>query len=83
MIHFFNDTEVVLAYCQSNRMNKDDNITGTWKTHTDEFDRSIFCSNFVMDGTQYIERFLIHKIPSAVFEISLKYKHANRFFNQN
>ena len=68
MVHCFNDNDVVLAYCQSNRIDKDDNIKGTWKTHTDEFDKSIFSNDFVMDGKVYIERFLIHKntIPNAV-----------------
>jgi glycosyltransferase involved in cell wall biosynthesis len=67
IIPCFNRSEVVLAYCQSNRMDKDNNITGTWKTHTDEFDESIFSTDFVMDGKEYMERFLIHKntIPNA------------------
>lgn len=67
IIPCFNKKEVVLAYCQSYRMDKNDNITGTWKTHTDEFDENIFSSDFVMDGKEYIERFLIHKntIPNA------------------
>jgi glycosyltransferase involved in cell wall biosynthesis len=67
MIPCFNNKEVVIAYCQSYRMNKDNTITGNWKTHTDEFDESIFNNDFVMNGKEYIERFLIHKntIPNA------------------
>jgi glycosyltransferase involved in cell wall biosynthesis len=67
IIPCFNNNEVVLAYCQSYRMNKDNTITGNWKTHTDEFDESIFNNDFVMNGKEYIERFLIHKntIPNA------------------
>lgn len=62
-----NDPDVVLAYSQSFRMNAVDEINGTWKTFTDDLDKSLFENDFVMDGKEFIERFLIKKnvIPNA------------------
>lgn len=59
--------ELVLAYCQSNKMNKDGNITGTWKEWTDDLDYSLFMNDFIMNGREYTEKFLIHQntIPNA------------------
>ncbi|MCL9809096.1 glycosyltransferase family A protein [Flavobacterium luminosum] len=62
-----NDTEVVLSYCQSNRVNENGEITGNWITHTDDLEASLFQNDFVMDGNLFIEKFLIFKnvIPNA------------------
>lgn len=59
--------EVALSYCQSNRVDENGKITGNWLNHTDNLDSSLFLTNFVMDGNEFIERFLIHKnvIPNA------------------
>ncbi|MEO6731325.1 MAG: glycosyltransferase family A protein [Ferruginibacter sp.] len=56
-----------LAYCQSNRMNEAGNITGSWKTYTDDLDNGLFAENFTMEGTEFIKRFLVYKnvIPNA------------------
>ncbi|MBX9782833.1 MAG: glycosyltransferase [Chitinophagaceae bacterium] len=61
------DPSIVLAYCQSNRMNEKGIVTGTWKTYTDDLDQERFATDFVMEGKDYIHRFLIHKntIPNA------------------
>lgn len=61
------DPQIVLAYCQSNRMNEKGEIAGTWKDYTDDLDASSFNTDFAVDGTGYIERFLIHRntIPNA------------------
>ena len=61
------DTEISLVYCQSNRVDERSSITGNWLHHTDTLDSEFFLSNFVMDGNEFIERFLIHKnvIPNA------------------
>ena len=64
---FKTDPDIVLAYCQSYRMNDKDEVTGSWKDYTDDFDNGLFQNDYVMDGKQYIERFLIHRntIPNA------------------
>lgn len=65
--HFKNDREVTLVYCQSYRTNEAGEITGNWKSYTDDFDKNLFASDFKMDGKEFIEKFLIHKnvIPNA------------------
>lgn len=64
---FLQDSEISLVYCQSNSVDETGKITGNWLHHTDNLDNSLFLSNFVMDGNEFIERFLIHKnvIPNA------------------
>ncbi|HMO34117.1 MAG TPA: glycosyltransferase family A protein [Lacibacter sp.] len=59
--------ETVLAYCQSYRMNQDGEITGNWQSFTDEMDEEQFKADFIMEGKEYIRRFLIHRntIPNA------------------
>ena len=67
-ISFFNkDDEIKLAYCQSNRMKSDGEITGTWKSFTDDIDMDFFNKDFIVEGEMYIESFLIHRntIPNA------------------
>jgi glycosyltransferase involved in cell wall biosynthesis len=61
------DDKIVLAFCQSNRVDEKGNITGSWLNHTDNLDASLFLTSFVMEGNKFIERFLIHKnvIPNA------------------
>jgi len=64
---FLQDPEISLVYCQSNRADERGNITGNWLNYTDTLDSELFLTNFVMDGNEFIERFLIHKnvIPNA------------------
>jgi glycosyltransferase involved in cell wall biosynthesis len=64
---FLNDPEIKLVYCQSNRVDEKGKITGSWLNHTDNLHASLFLTNFVMEGNEFIERFLIHKnvIPNA------------------
>lgn len=61
------DNTIVMAYCQSHRMNTAGEITGSWKDFTDSLDATHFNADFVMDGKDYISRFLIHRntIPNA------------------
>lgn len=62
------DPELVLAYCQSNRMNAKGEFTGSWLDYTRDLDPDgLFESDFVMDGKDYINRFLIYRntIPNA------------------
>jgi glycosyltransferase involved in cell wall biosynthesis len=64
---FQNDPDVVLAYCQSSRVNEISEVTGSWKTHTDDLDETLFLQNFTMESNEFIERFLIYRnvIPNA------------------
>jgi hypothetical protein len=57
----------VLSYCQSNRTNEKGEVTGTWLNHTDDLDNQLFLTNFILEGNEFIERFLIYKnvIPNA------------------
>lgn len=61
------DSAIKLVYCQSNRVDEKGKITGSWLNHTGDLDAELFLTNFVMDGNEFIERFLIHKnvIPNA------------------
>lgn len=66
-VPFSGDPEIVLVYCQSYRFNENNEITGTWKDYTDNLDKELFAKDFIMDGREYINRFLIHRntIPNA------------------
>lgn len=60
--------EIVLAYCQSARMDSEGNITGSWLSHTNTLINSDkFNQSFNMNGSEYIENYLIYKntIPNA------------------
>lgn len=61
------DSEISLVYCQSNRVDETSEIRGSWLSHTNTLDSELFLTNFVMEGNEFIERFLIHKnvIPNA------------------
>lgn len=56
-----------LAYCQSKKMDKEGNISGSWKEFTDDMDDTLFEKDFVMEGMDFINKFLIYKnvIPNA------------------
>ncbi|MBF4492884.1 glycosyltransferase family 2 protein [Flavobacterium sp. MR2016-29] len=63
----FQDSEIVLSYCQSNRVNEFGDVTGTWITHTDNLNETLFLNNFSMNGNEFIRNYLIFKnvIPNA------------------
>lgn len=72
---FQKDKQVVLAYCQSNRVNNNCKVTGNWITHTNDLDAELFSKDFTMNSNEFIEKFLIYKnvIPNAsavVFRMS-------------
>lgn len=58
--------QIGIVYCQSYRINDKNEITGSWLTHTETFNKS-FDNNFEMDGTEYIKNYLINfnTIPNA------------------
>ncbi len=64
---FDKDEQLVLAYCQSKRIDAQGNITGSWKNHTDDLNFDFFKNDFIIDGYKYIDFFLIHRntIPNA------------------
>lgn len=61
------DKEIVLAYCQSNRVNEYSKVTGNWITHTADLHETLFLKDFIWDSNKFIEEFLICKnvIPNA------------------
>lgn len=61
------DSEVVLSYCQSNRINDLSEIKGDWSFYTLSFKSKVFDKMFVMYGNEFIENFLIQKnvIPNV------------------
>lgn len=61
------NSDVVLSYCQSNRVDENGFVTGNWKTHTDNLECELFSKDFIMDGNLFIEKYLIYKnvIPNA------------------
>ena len=62
------NSEVVLAYSQSAKMDSEGKITGSWSEWTQDLvEGNYFNASFQMNGQEYIEKFLIHKntIPNA------------------
>lgn len=62
------DPEIVLAYCQSYRMNSKSEVNGSWHEFTEDLDPDgLFYTDFVMNGKEYIRNFLLHRntIPNA------------------
>ena len=55
------DSNVVLSYCQSSKVNNKGEVTGNWITHTSEFKPNVFKKDFVLEGNVFIDRYLIHK----------------------
>ena len=64
---FDQNSNLVLAYSQSYRMNAQGEVTGTWKDCTDSSDAELFTRDFELSGLEYIERFLTFQntIPNA------------------
>lgn len=59
--------EVVLSYCQSNKVDINGQIIGNWKTYSDDLDIVQFKNDFLLDGNLFIEKYLIYKnvVPNA------------------
>ena len=64
---FQNDAELALVYCQSNRVNELGEVTGSWITHTNNLEKTLFLDDFCINGNKFIQDFLIYKnvIPNA------------------
>jgi glycosyltransferase involved in cell wall biosynthesis len=61
------DETIVLAYCQSNKVNERNELTGNWLNHTVDLNDTLFLNDFTLTGNEFTERFLIYKnvIPNA------------------
>ena len=61
------NSEVVLSYCQSRRVDENGLVTGNWKNYTDSFKKDIFNSDFAINGKGFFEKYLVYKnvIPNA------------------
>lgn len=62
-----NNSDVVLSYCQSNKVDENGKKTGNWTRFTEIFESDFFSKNGIVDGNYFIENFLIFKnvIPNA------------------
>jgi glycosyltransferase involved in cell wall biosynthesis len=65
--HFIQNSNLVLAYSQSHRMNAHGEVTGSWKDFTDAVDPILFTHDFEMSGLEYIDHFLNaqNTVPNA------------------
>lgn len=63
------EDDIVLSYCQSNKVNSSGDITGTWLEQVKRYDNgvSVFSQNFICTGVDFIKDFLLEKnvIPNA------------------
>jgi glycosyltransferase involved in cell wall biosynthesis len=61
------DDKIAVSYCQSNRVDEFSSNTGDWLSHTESLDKTFFLKNFIINGNEFIERFLIYRnvIPNA------------------
>jgi len=61
------DDKIALSYCQSNRVDEFSSKKGDWLSHTESLDKTFFLKNFIINGNEFIERFLIYRnvIPNA------------------
>lgn len=64
---FQNHDDLVLAYSQSYDVDVSGRIIGSRKTYTDKIDTERWADEFVMDGRQFIQEYMIHAnvIPNA------------------
>ena len=62
-----NNTSICLSYCQSNKVNIDGVIVGSWSDQFNFFDVSLFKNDFIIKGEEFVNKFLIKKnvIPNA------------------
>lgn len=65
---FLDNNQIVLSYCQSNKVDENNILTGNWISYTQSIDsKKVFLNNFVMEGNLFIEQFLINRnvIPNV------------------
>lgn len=61
------DDSIVLSFCQSYCVDKYNNLLGYWNGYISNDQKHFFEKDFIMDGKEFINRFLIHNnvIPNA------------------
>jgi glycosyltransferase involved in cell wall biosynthesis len=61
------DSDIVLAYCQSNRVDENGILRGNWINQTSDLDNDLFLKDFTLEGNEFVENFLIYRnvIPNA------------------
>lgn len=61
------NSNLVVTYCQSYRINSQNHITGDWLDHTNNLSKTQFSNSFTMNGLNYIFNFLMIKntLPNA------------------
>jgi len=59
--------DVVLSYCQSNKVNENGELIGNWLQYTSKFNTPLFENDFIIEGKDFIEKFLVFRnvIPNA------------------
>ncbi|AXQ20982.1 glycosyltransferase [Acinetobacter wuhouensis] len=68
MVHSFDKyAKVVLAYCQSKKINSSGEIFGDWVAHTDLNGQNKHTDDFHMGGGEFIEKYMLdqNSIPNA------------------
>ena len=60
-------SNVGLVYCQSLRINENDEVLGNWKFHTRHLDKELWENDFFYDGVSFVKKFLLYAnvIPNA------------------
>lgn len=73
------DPQIVLAYCQSNKVDSYGNYHGDWSVQTKDLPHQPFDFDFIMDGKEFIQEFLIKMncIPNASAVIFRKSAYLN------
>ena len=61
------DPTLGLAYCQSWKVDAEDNLLGTWHEHTQGLDALLWTDDFVSEGKEMVKKFMIRRnvIPNA------------------
>lgn len=64
---FKKNTDLGIAYCQSYRVNENNEILGDWQEHTNDLDAERWKSPFVSSGTDEVKNYFAYKniIPNA------------------
>lgn len=65
--NFLKSENIGICFCQSYKLSDLNQVTGSWKSWTDDIDALTFSKSFIMEGSEFIEKYLIHKnvIPNA------------------
>jgi glycosyltransferase involved in cell wall biosynthesis len=67
LVHQLETNDCVIAFCQSYKVNANNEVTGSWLDFTDDLDSKLFRSDFCIPGHQFIQKFLVirNALPNA------------------